>query len=644
MEANLALATDDKPIEEGIKDWTAVIETLERIQKDFGSKEGEQEPLWECKEIYEDGWKKACRSEVIEILKLCGKERLFKDNPTVVNSIYANRLSKIQIQKTCQKEQKTMDESSDIIAITPAACKKDIDKEWSKSEVELWEKFLKELKDQDYVNSYREYIVTLKETAVNKTIAAEDLEKKGYEAWEEDEDKKLCWLEAVKILKVCENDCSHEDIVNSNPSVLEVLYIDRLIRNGFIKEEDEEIVSAIERSAGDKEGGVEIEKTLIISEQEQRGCDISFSYGYNVCKIIPEEKQKEESVHTVQAVVNETDLKNKKRNDGYVTNNIAINVVATAFSVMPRITDRSNDLEVIAEQKESVLGDLQKYCDAGIKLIGVYSNGSQIASGADIETAYTCDPEIIKNLMNGKDPRTKGQKINRFYFRPRDCGLLCIDIDIKKGKDGLKEFYEFCKSKGKGKGQLPKVLQELPNNFPCYTATANDGYHLYFKHAWTEEQQKKKSYGLCSGVEITPQLTAAGSFKEGKPYVLHGDISAAALLPKFIETAVFNTEIIKKKQNELIGILQKQKEKPYKTRGKKDWGKPAWQQITEWTERDTSSEIAVGRHMRAFHLAVHAKTHGYSEYETLNEIRNDPTVNSLPEKEIQTIVRSVYKK
>jgi hypothetical protein len=200
---------------------------------------------------------------------------------------------------------------------------------------------------------------------------------------------------------------------------------------------------------------------------------------------------------------------------------------------------------------------------------------------------------------------------------------LCIDIDIKKGKDGLKEFYEFCKSKGKGKGQLPKVLQELPNNFPCYTATANNGYHLYFKHAWTEEQQKKKSYGLCAGVEITSQLTAAGSFKEGKPYVLHGDISAAAALPKFIETAIFNTEIIKKKQDELNNTFAKRKQgKSYKLKSKQDWNRPAWQQIIQWTERDNPSEIPIGRNARAFYLAVHAKTHGYSKYETLNEIRN----------------------
>jgi hypothetical protein len=242
-----------------------------------------------------------------------------------------------------------MDESSDIIAITPAACKNDIDKEWSKPEIEHWEKFLKKLEDQDYVNSYREYIALLKKTVVNKRVLDKfELEKKEYAAWEEDEDKKICWLEVVKILKVC----GHEDIVNSNPSVLQVLYIDRLIRNGFIKEEDEEIVSAIERSAGDKEGGAEIEKALIISEQGQKGCDISFPYGDNVCKIIPEEKQKEESVHTVQAVVNETTIKSQEEKDGYIADKATINVVATEQNILENDQYRTRIKEAYSRKKK----------------------------------------------------------------------------------------------------------------------------------------------------------------------------------------------------------------------------------------------------------------------------------------------------
>jgi hypothetical protein len=229
--------------------------------------------------------------------------------------------------------------------------KKDIDKEWSKSEIERWEKFLKKLEDQDYVNSYCEYIAMLKETAVNKSIATEGLAKKEYEAWEEDEDKKICWLEVVKILKVCENDCSQEEIINSNPSVLKVLYIDRLIRNGFIKEEEKEIVSAIERKEVDKEGGAEIEKALIISEQEQKGCDISFSYGYNVCKPVLEEEQKEDKSPITQIDVSRMDLKSEKGNDGYVTNNIAINVVASEQNILENDQYRARIKEAYSRKK-----------------------------------------------------------------------------------------------------------------------------------------------------------------------------------------------------------------------------------------------------------------------------------------------------
>jgi hypothetical protein len=74
------------------------------------------------------------------------------------------------------------------------------------------------------------------------------------------------------------------------------------------------------------------------------------------------------------------------------------------------------------------LGDLQKYCNAKIKIIGVYDNGSQIANGPERENAFTYDPSIIRNLMLGKDPRTNRQKINRFYFRPSCCGLIKIDM------------------------------------------------------------------------------------------------------------------------------------------------------------------------------------------------------------------------
>jgi hypothetical protein len=322
-------------------------------------------------------------------------------------------------------------------------------------------------------------------------------------------------------------------------------------------------------------------------------------------------------------------------------------------STMLQIDARSDDLETsrkTIQQKDTEgscdLGDLQKYCAAGIKMIGVYSNGAQIANGADIENAFTSDPKIIRNLLLGKDPRTKGQKINRFYFRPSYSGLLCIDIDIKNGKDGLKEFYAFCKTNAeKDERQLQKELQDLPNNFPVYVATANGGYHLYFKHTWTEKQQKAKNLiSLCTGVEVPYNIIPAGSFKDGKPYALHGDISEAPPLPEFIEIAIFNTEIIKKKTNEVSAFIHTKKTGTYKAKSKKVWGKPSWKLINDWTEKYYSSKIAAGRNCRATSLAICAKTHGYASEETLTELLRDTAVNSLEEKEIETVVKSIYKR
>ena len=116
-----------------------------------------------------------------------------------------------------------------------------IDKEWSESEIEHWKKFLRTLEDEYVVNSYREGIGIIKEGLANKTIetvmpiaAPQDLEKKEYKEWEEEEKKKLCLLETVKILKVC----GQEELIDSNPYVVQHIYKDRLMRNGFVEEEE----------------------------------------------------------------------------------------------------------------------------------------------------------------------------------------------------------------------------------------------------------------------------------------------------------------------------------------------------------------------------------------------------------------------
>jgi hypothetical protein len=286
---------------------------------------------------------------------------------------------------------------------------------------------------------------------------------------------------------------------------------------------------------------------------------------------------------------------------------------------------------------------LYEYLRSGIHLIGVYDTGAAIAKGDEYDKAFTCDPHIIENLWLGNDKRTNGQEIRRYYFKPKAAGLICLDIDCKNGKDGISEFYECCKLNGKTKDLLPKILQELPNNFPCFVKTPNNGYHLYFKERG-EREVKITHLPNAPAVEVkTKQLTAAGSFKDGEPYVLYGNLDEIPSLPDFIENAIS----VKKSQEQGTKSIpiQKKKKKFYTKSSlvKKDWGKPTWDKITEWTQEDNSPEISAGRHMKAFYLALHAKTHKYTFDETLDELQDDATVNTLDEREIRDAVKGVYK-
>jgi hypothetical protein len=586
--------------EEEVASWTRTIEALEKIYKGFYSYKDyrlgkfKSEPLWTCEGKYKDEDKAACKNEVIKILKQCKKEDILINRPSIANLIYVNRLRKRgdtkednEMEESLTQAEEIKEERLDINETVTLVSKgkedEDMDKEWSKHIIERWGNFLRSLENKDNVDGYCKWLEMVKEKSraesVNKIIEEEGLVKKEYEEWEEEEDKKICWLEVVKILKVC----NEEELINSNPYAVQQLYIDRLIRNGFVEE--------VEKAG----------KVVLLGEAS---------------KIDDTTEQR--------TVSDEAELKKDKE--------------ATDKTASEAVT--------IREQKgKEGLAALQEYPQLGIGLIGAYDNGATIAKGDDYEKAFTCDLHIIELTWKGKNERAKWQSIRRYYFKPKAAGLICLDIDCKNGKDGISEFYNFCRTRGKSKEQLPKMLQELPNNFPCFVKTPNGGYHLYFKERG-EREVKIPHLPKAPSVEVkTKQLTAAGSFKDGKPYILYGDISAAPLLPIFIKNAIFNTETMKKNPREKRVLFPKQKGKQRvkSLQQKKDWEKPSWDKITEWTQEDKFLEISGGRNKRAFHLALKANTHKYTFDETLNEILNDTTVNSLPEREIRDVVKSAYK-
>jgi len=281
-------------------------------------------------------------------------------------------------------------------------------------------------------------------------------------------------------------------------------------------------------------------------------------------------------------------------------------------------------------RKHKGLAALKHMINLNVALIGVYESGATIAKGEAWAGAFATDMDTINTLWAGTNSRAKGTKIQRFYFIPQAARLLCLDIDNKNGKDGIKEFYLFCEKIGKPRHLLPNYLQDIPQSFPCYVSTPSGGFHLYFSY-FGEKLQKKPLSPEAPGVEVIhgkPGITSPGSYKNGKPYILHGNIKNAPLFPLFILTEI-----------------EKSKKKPpaYIPHGKiiKDSGRPSWEKIREWTEMDG---VGAGRNDRAFHLARHARNHGYTESETLDTLKHEPSLDGLPQKEIETTVKSAFSK
>jgi hypothetical protein len=424
-----------------------------------------------------------------------------------------------------------------------------------------------------------------------------------YEGNYKNEDKATCKKEVMRILNLCKK----EYILINSPAIANLIYNNRLSER---KVKKENMVTLQEKIVNKPIAPQDLAKNDRLIERDF--------------------VEKEEIVSAAQ-----------QKSDSPSTN-----ILTAQLSDCDKMDLKSGKetTDKTAEQKwKEGLDALREYLQAGIGLIGAYDNGATIAKGDKYDKAFTCDIGVIENLWEGKDQRTNGKKIRRYYFRPKDSGLVCLDIDCKNGKNGLRDFYDcFCKSVGKTQELLPTTLQDLPNNFPCWSETPNGGYHLYFKN---DGEVKIAHLPKAPCVEVkSKQLTAAGSFKDGKPYVLHGSISAAPRLPKFIASAVSKMEIAKKETVNIKVLPQKQKSGRDKTYIKKDWGKPSWEQITKWAEEDNPFEIAAGRNRRATYLAFCAKRHGYTANETLPELYNDTTVNSLPTSEINSIIKSVYKR
>jgi hypothetical protein len=167
--------------------------------------------------------------------------------------------------------------------------------------------------------------------------------------------------------------------------------------------------------------------------------------------------------------------------------------------------------------------------------------------------------------------------------------FLCLDIDRKpkdiaaESGDGLKNLYAWFKSIGKPIDLLPSYLCDI-ERFPAYTKTPSNGLHLFFLY-----HGKPITGLLCPHVEIKTVQLSAG-YKDGKPYIFHGDISKTPNLPPFIQNKLPHTDY-----SQLLTFTSQQKQ----------YGKHNWAKIKAWTDADGNG--TEGRNSYAHSLGTVSK-------------------------------------
>jgi hypothetical protein len=255
------------------------------------------------------------------------------------------------------------------------------------------------------------------------------------------------------------------------------------------------------------------------------------------------------------------------------------------------------------------LGALQHILAYGIKVIGAYESGAAIASGDDYTQAFTADITEIQNLIAGKGDRqgrAKGTPIHRFRFVPKNAGLVCIDIDRghADGIDGLAEFYRMFERDDVYRPGLPKALQDIEHSsFPVYTSTPSGGFHLYFRYCKTETFKHSSIAPNVEVFHISTCLTAPGSYKAEKPYILHGSFDNIPELYPMLERKLSQQS---KKQQPIFSPLPDRQKREV----------PSLNQLAEWTEQDG---VYSGRNELCFQIARRAAraTYTYTENEVI---------------------------
>jgi hypothetical protein len=242
--------------------------------------------------------------------------------------------------------------------------------------------------------------------------------------------------------------------------------------------------------------------------------------------------------------------------------------------------------------------------------------------GMPIKEFYKPGADADAATYSAAAPTEQGKRY-KVYIRGRFL-VLDIDRNHQNGGDGLENLYRHLESIGKPRALLPAFMRDIDQGrFPFYTQTPSGGLHLYFRY-----NGRYVTGSLAPDVEVKNLQVSAG-WKAGKPYILHGEIENAPLVPAFM------LENIMPPKTEHPGYRPSWQEK-------KEWGRPSWALLVAWTDRD--NQAGMGRNNRAYSLAVHAACHNWNKEDTLAALQGEPSIGGLPLSEITSAVDSAYKR
>ena len=188
---------------------------------------------------------------------------------------------------------------------------------------------------------------------------------------------------------------------------------------------------------------------------------------------------------------------------------------------MPTNKKSAKSAETEKKDESKPQESIESYLQKGIALIPSKDKKPLIAYSKD-------ESKLIRTLQDLEKWQEKG--VIEFGFIPSKAGMIVIDLD--KGadhsnkSDGIANFRRLIE---RNELAEKEIFKDFPNNYPCYTETANGGLHLYFSVEILNESRLKnfdRPRLESQNIELkyNSKVTAAGSVIDGKKYIMHGNL------------------------------------------------------------------------------------------------------------------------